>query len=285
MNKSITIFQVDSFTGVLFKGNPAGVCITDKALNDKIMQNIALEMNLSETAFVTPSNYGSISSSSKFTIRWFTPACEVDLCGHATLAAAKILYRIYNCKAEIIKFASKSGELLISKQDDLIQLDFPVGDPQPVELPEYFKDALRFSDTDWSNYYVQACQCKNMGILLICFKSADIIRNISPNFTDLANAELAFGNKGIIITAEEGEDYDFISRFFAPGVGINEDPVTGAAHTVLTPYWSAKLNKLKMRAYQASQRGGEVHVELKDNRVLLSGKAVIALEGVMYLRG
>ncbi|MCD6161225.1 MAG: PhzF family phenazine biosynthesis protein [candidate division Zixibacteria bacterium] len=283
MNRTITLFQVDSFTDVAFKGNPAGVCITDKALDDKVMQNIALEMNLSETAFAVPANYGSVSSSSKFSLRWFTPSCEVDLCGHATLAAAKILYNIYNIKAETIKFDSKSGELLVSKHDDLIQLDFPIGDPQPIELPGYFRAALRLSDADWANSFTQASQCKKLGMLLICFKSADMIKNISPNFTDLANAELAFGNRGVIITAEEKKDYDFISRFFAPGFGINEDPVTGAAHTVLAPYWSAKLNKSKMRAYQVSQRGGVVLMQMQDDRVLLSGKAVIVLEGVIHL--
>jgi len=288
-DKSITIFQVDSFSDVPFKGNPAGVCILEKPLDDKTMQDIAAEMNLAETAFVVPITAGPLVNAYKFKIRWFTPTTEVPLCGHATLAAARVLYDIYQIKNDVLTFDSQISDLTVRKLNDMIQLDFPAGEPQPVELPEYFKNALNFHQDDIDDMFQEALQCRLLGMLLLRFRDASVIRKISPNFSDLVQAEDSFGSKGVIVTAEDESTYDFISRFFAPSLGINEDPVTGAAHAILTPYWSAMLKKKKMRAFQASKRGGVLNVELKTDpkgfrhRVLISGKAIIVLEGVMKL--
>ncbi len=286
---SITIFQVDSFTNEPFKGNPAGVCISDTALDEPTMQNIAAEMNLSETAFAVPVTAGKLVDAYKFKLRWFTPTTEVDLCGHATLATAKVLYEIYELNHDRLTFDTKSGDLMVSRQDELIQLDFPAGDPQPIELPDYFFKTLNLHERDLDSLFQEAFQCRRTKILLLRFTKSRAISEIAPNYSDLAQAEDSFGCKGIIVTAPGHDPYDFISRFFAPSLGINEDPVTGAAHTVLTPYWSMMLNKKKMSAYQASKRGGALIVELKSDpkgfhhRVLIAGQAVIMLQGVIKI--
>ncbi|MCP4580076.1 MAG: PhzF family phenazine biosynthesis protein [candidate division Zixibacteria bacterium] len=288
-DRSITIFQVDSFSNVPFKGNPAGVCILEKSLDDQTMQNIAAEMNLAETAFVVPITAGPLVNAYKFKLRWFTPTTEVPLCGHATLATARVLYDIYQVKNDTLTFDTESGDLMVSRINDMIQLDFPAGDPHPIELPDYFKNALNFHLADIDDMFHEAFQCRVLGMLLLRFKDASAISKIAPNFSDLAQAEDSFGSKGVVVTAEGEKPYDFISRFFAPSLGINEDPVTGAAHTVLTPYWSVMLKKKKMVAFQVSKRGGELNVELKTDpkgfrhRVLISGQAIIVLEGVMKL--
>lgn len=287
--KSITIFQADSFTDTPFKGNPAGVCISEEPLDDELMQNIAAEMNLSETAFAVPKTKTPISKTDKFKLRWFTPKCEVNLCGHATLATARVLYDIFEVKSDTLTFSTRSGELITSRQDDLIQLDFPAGDPQPVELPEYMINALNLFESGQDKLIHGASMCSKTKILLVRFTEPGVIYSVSPNFKDLIDAEEAMGTGGIAITSEGDGSYDFISRFFAPCYGIDEDPVTGAAHTVLTPYWAVMLKKKKMIAFQASKRGGEVLVEFKDDpkwgkhRVLLSGRAVIIMEGVIRI--
>jgi len=286
---SITIFQVDSFANEPFKGNPAGVCITETALDEPTMQNIAAEMNLSETAFIVPVTAGKLVDAYKFKLRWFTPTTEVDLCGHATLATAKVLYEIYELNHDKLTFDTKSGDLIISRQDEMIKLDFPAGDPQPVELPDYFFHALNLHEKGLDSLFQEAFQCQRTQILLLRFAESRAIREIAPNFSDLLQAEDSFGCKGVIITAPGQDPYDFISRFFAPSMGISEDPVTGAAHTVLTPYWSMMLNRKKMLAYQASKRGGVLKVELKNDpkgfrhRVLIGGEAVIMLQGVIRI--
>jgi PhzF family phenazine biosynthesis protein len=286
---TVTIFQVDSFADQPFKGNPAGVCILEKPLDDAMMQNIAAEMNLSETAFAVPISPGGIASAFKFRLRWFTPACEVDLCGHATLATAKILYDIFEVKHETIAFDSRSGELRVRRDGEFIQLDFPAGDPQPVKLPDYYSNALGRFRADLAEKIIAAHKCARTGILLVHLDNPDEVKKLSPDYADLLQAEDSFGTKGVCVTAAGEKPYDFISRFFAPCYGINEDPVTGAAHTVLAPYWHALLNKRKMNAFQASARGGEVIVEIREEtaghrrRVLISGKAVIVMEAVMKL--
>jgi len=291
LNKSITFFQVDSFTGEPFKGNPAGVCVLDEPLDETTMQNIAAEMNVSETAFAIPITTGNILNAFKFKLRWFTPQCEVDLCGHATLATARVLYDIYEVKAETITFDTKSGDLHVKRTNNQIQLDFPAGDPLPVELPDYFKGALGLYEAEMADSFHEAFQCSKLKMLLVRLNNTEAVKNISPDFNSLIQAEDAFGSKGVIVAAVGDKPYNFTSRFFAPGLGINEDPVTGAAHTVLCPYWSVMLKKTKMRAFQASKRGGEMTVELKkdpkgfNNRVLLTGKAVIVIEGLVRLGG
>jgi len=286
---SITIFQVDSFTDTPFKGNPAGVCVLEKTLDDELMQNIAAEMNLSETAFAVPKTKTPITRTDKFNLCWFTPKCEVNLCGHATLATARVLYDIFEVKNDTLTFSTHSGDLITNRRDDFIQLDFPAGDPQPVELPEYMIDALNLYENGLDQFIHGASQCQKTNILLVRFSKPEIIVDISPKFNDLFHAEEAMGTKGIIVTAGGEGPYDFISRFFAPCYGIDEDPVTGAAHTVLTPYWTLMLKKKKLIADQASKRGGELIVELKEdakksrNRVLISGKAVIIMQAVMKI--
>jgi PhzF family phenazine biosynthesis protein len=259
------LYQVDSFTGQMFRGNPAGVCIQTADLSDEIMQAIAAEMNLSETAFVRLEGL-------EHRLRWFTPTNEVDLCGHATLAAAHVLFREMGLKAMEIKFQTRSGLLVARRAGDGITLDFPVGDPEPAELPESIFQSLGISRDD-----VQATLfCGTRRKFLVHLKDPELVSRISPDFARMLEyrpGELI----GVIITAA-GKDHDFISRFFTPWVGVNEDPVTGAAHTVLAPYWGKLLGKSEMTAYQASRRGGGMVVELKGARVFLTGMAVTVFE-------
>jgi PhzF family phenazine biosynthesis protein len=288
-SKEVMLFQVDSFTDQVFKGNPAGVCVLEEPLDDKTMQNIAAEMNLSETAFALKITAGPMVDAYKFNLRWFTPKCEVDLCGHATLATARILHDIYELKHDQLDFTSRSGDLTVTRKNGFHQLDFPAGDPQHVELPEYMKCALNLYESGLNELLQESLQCTKTKKLLLRFKDKKAVYEAAPNFNELMQAEASFGSIGTIFTAMGDQPYDFISRFFAPLFGINEDPVTGAAHTVLTPYWSGMLNKKKMLAYQASKRGGELIVEMKTdpkgyrNRVLISGKSVIVIQGVIRI--
>ena len=271
-------------------GNPAGVCILEKPLDEFRMQEIAAEMNLSETAFALPLTPGKIYNTFKYKLRWFTPKCEVNLCGHATLATAKVLYDIYEIKPKTITFETKSGDLNVKQVEGGIRLDFPAGSPEPVELPGYFKSALGLNDTGMTKMFHSAFQCTRNEMLMVRLMEPAAVKMLLPNFALLNDAEEAFGCQGIIVTAMGDDPYDFTSRFFAPGLGINEDPVTGAAHTVLGPYWAAILDKKKMNAFQASKRGGEMTVELRKDpkgfrdRVLLTGRSVIVIEGVIKWR-
>ncbi len=255
------LYQVDSFTGQMFKGNPAGVCILTHDMPEDTMRNIAMEMNLSETAFVR-------QESLEHSLRWFTPTHEVALCGHATLAAAHVMFNEIGFKGLEIKFRTKSGLLIARKSAGGIALDFPLGSPEPAELPTAIFESLGISRDD-----IQATSfCKVRNKFLVHLKDHALVQGMKPDFGKMAQyqpKELI----GVIITSS-GKDHDFISRFFAPWVGVNEDPVTGSSHTVLAPYWGKILGKAKMTAYQASKRGGEMTVELKGDRVFLTGKAV-----------
>jgi PhzF family phenazine biosynthesis protein len=288
-SKEITIFQVDSFTDQVFKGNPAGVCVTEEPLDDQVMQCIAAEMNLSETAFALKITAGPMVDAYKFNLRWFTPKCEVDLCGHATLATARILHDIYELKHDKLTFTSRSGDLGVTRKNEFHQLDFPAGDPQHVELPEYMRNALNLYESGLDELLQETLQCRKTKKLLLRFKDKRAVYEAAPDFNQLIQAEAAFGSIGTIFTAMGDQPYDFVSRFFAPLYGINEDPVTGSAHTVLTPYWAGMLNKKKMLAYQASKRGGELIVEMRNDpkghrhRVLISGKSVIVMQGVIKI--
>ena len=285
----ITYYQVDSFTSISCLGNPAGVFVLYKQLNDVAMQIIARDLNFSETAFIVPVTSGNINETVNFDLRWFTPSCEVDLCGHATLASAKVLYDIYQVSAETIIFHTKSGSLEAKRHEDYIQLDLPAGDPQPVELPEYYKNAVGLNNPELSSSFFGALQCQRSKSVLVRLRDVENVKQVSPNFEALCQAEDDYGSAGLIVTAMGDVPYDFTSRFFAPSLGIDEDPVTGAAHTVLGPYWSIMLNKKKMFAHQASQRGGEMIVEIKKDpkgyrdRALLSGQAAIVDERQMKL--
>lgn len=254
------IFQVDSFTSKPFAGNPAAVCLLRQAAGESWMQHIAAEMNLSETAFLLPEGDG-------FQLRWFTPSVEVNLCGHATLAAAHILYSVYNFdERETLRFFTRSGELRARKSQGLIWLDFPVTPPQPLNPPEEllrrFKspivDAAR-NDEDW----------------LLELSSPDELRTVRNSFSYLEEHP----PRGLILTCRsDTEGYDFLYRYFAPWVGVDEDPVTGSAQVMLAPYWKTKCYQHHFQAWQASRRGGALSVQLKDDRVFIGGEAVTVFD-------
>lgn len=254
----LKIFQVDAFASSLFKGNPAAVVPLTEWLPYEVMQQIAAENNLSETAFFIPEN-------DHFHIRWFTPKAEVNLCGHATLATAHILFNELNFQGEIISFNSKSGILNVCKTGDKLQLDFPADFVKSVELDPVFTEA----------FGIQASATfKGKTDYLLLFDSEEIIRNMKPNFHLLHQTDA----RGIMVTAK-GNEVDFVSRFFAPGVGIDEDPVTGSAHTSLVPFWSARLNKTELTALQLSERGGQLWCTLAGDRILIAGKAITYMRG------
>ena len=262
----IKTFTVDAFTDKMFSGNPAAVCLLEKELDDSLMLNIASEMNLSETAFVKKINDG-------FSLRWFTPKTEVELCGHATLASAHILWQegILMPDEVAVFHTVFRGKLTARKTKDEIELNFPVNTPVLSETNEQLEKALGIKPVSLSitdhHYMVE-------------LNSEEELKNVSPDFDLLGKLE----KYGTIITCRsEKNDLDFISRFFAPVKGINEDPVTGSAHCVLTPYWSSKLNKKTMKAFQASERGGYLTVTLEGDRVLIAGKAVTVLNGNLMI--
>jgi len=252
------LFQIDAFTSELFRGNPAGVCPLETWPSDDLMQKIAMENNLAETAFY-------VRAGDRFRIRWFTPAVEVDLCGHATLAAAYVIFHFDRYPGTEIKFDSRSGVLRVRRDGDLLTLDFPVDPIRPVAEPIGLSEALgarpRETYLGKTDY-------------LAVFETQAEIEAMKPDFRKLAGVEA----RGVIVTAPGGE-VDFVSRFFGPRVGIDEDPVTGSAHTSLTPYWAAKLGKMEMRALQLSKRGGHLRVRLNGDRVEISGQARAYLQG------
>ena len=258
----IPIFQVDAFTGTLFKGNPAAVCPLDTWLDDETLQNIGLENNLSETAFI-------IRKNDVYEIRWFTPTIEVDLCGHATLASGFVIMNILQPGLnEVRLFSPRSGDLRVTKDRQKFTLDFPATPGKPIDTPELMIQALGKAplETFESDDY------------LAVFTSEKDILEMSPDFALLKKLD----QRGVIVTAE-GENSDFISRFFAPNAGVDEDPVTGSAHCTLTPYWKNRLNKSKLHALQLSQRGGELFCEDKNDRILISGEAVLYLQGTIII--
>lgn len=255
------IFQVDAFTDNLFSGNPAAVCLLDKWLSDGLMQSIANENNLAETAFVFPTGQ-------YFEIRWFTPTVEVDLCGHATLASAFVLFNILNHPDIEIKFHSpRSGWLSVTKKDDLLYLDFPT---DILESIDELKDVSIEKCIGFKP--LELYKGKTDYIALI--DNENSLQHLQPDLEEIAKLKA----RGLIVTAK-GNTVDFVSRFFAPQSGINEDPVTGSAHTSLTPLWSKKLNKNKMIANQLSIRGGQLLCEYKNERCLIGGKARLYLTG------
>lgn len=249
-------FIVDAFTDRPYSGNPAGVCILDYPLSDEMMLKIAREINYSETAFLNPGE-------DAYLLRWFTPRTEVNLCGHATLATAHILYEseMHESKKEII-FETKSGILKANNREQRIELDFPQLFVEPCESNEVIEKAFAIKPL-----FVG----KNDKRYLIEIDGVEELKAIKPDFNLLRKSDRG----GFMITAKSNDQYDFYSRFFAPGVGIEEDPVTGSAHCYLAPYWAKKLNKTKLSAFQASERTGQMECEIADlNRVLLRGNAV-----------
>lgn len=258
----LTIYQVDAFTKKLFQGNPAAVIPLEKWLSDETMQQISMENNLAETAFFVPSTQDGID----FDIRWFTPAIEINLCGHATLGSAWVIFNKLDYKKEEINFSCKSGKLVVDRRGDVIQMDFPSWKPERFnEYPEELLKALRINEV--VGVY------KNRDIL-IELQNEDAVKKCSPNFSLLKET----GYKAII-TAPGTNGVDFVSRFFAPTAGIDEDPVTGSAHSQLIPFWAEKLNKKKMFARQLSQRSGELECKWWGDRVTMSGQCVFYMQG------
>ena len=257
---ALRITQVDAFTNRPFAGNPAAVCILPAAVEPVWMLNVAREMNLAETAFLVKQRDG-------FDLRWFTPAVEVDLCGHATLASAHVLWEDGLLKkAEQARFHTKSGLLTADRHDSWIELDFPATVASPAPAPSGLIEGL--------NVKAQFIGRSKFDFL-IEVQSEAIVRRLDPDMTAIARAPA----RGVIVTSRaNGEsNYDFVSRFFAPQSGVPEDPVTGSAHCALAPYWGAKLGKKEMMAFQASARGGEIRLRIEGDRVRLGGEAVTVL--------
>jgi PhzF family phenazine biosynthesis protein len=254
----LPVFQIDAFADSLFKGNPAAVVPLQHWLSDELMQKIAGENNLSETAFFVPEEEG-------YQIRWFTPKAEVNLCGHATLATAHVIFNELGFSSEKIQFFSKSGKLEVKQLSDQLQLDFPADLVHEVETDADLTAAL--GNRPEKTY-------KGKTDFLLLYQSEELIRKIQPDFQKLIHT----GARGIIVTAR-GKASDFVSRFFAPSVGVNEDPVTGSAHTTLIPFWAAQLGKKELTALQLSERGGKLWCTLLGDRVLIAGKAVTYLRG------
>ncbi len=253
----LSLYQVDAFAEKRFEGNPAAVCPLERWLPDNVMQSIALENNLSETAFYVPTSNG-------YHIRWFTPTEEVDLCGHATLATAYIIFDQQGADENTITFQSRSGTLTVNKNGDWLVMDFPAQPPVACEIP----DAVTRS------FGTSPAECLKSEDYLLVFKEEAEIYALQPKMDPLLDLEL----RGVIVTAPSVQ-YDFICRFFGPKVGVAEDPVTGSAFTQLAPFWASRLDKTSLFAKQVSARGGEVTCELVGERVLISGKAVIYLIG------
>jgi PhzF family phenazine biosynthesis protein len=257
----IPIFQVDAFTSKLFRGNPAAVCPLEEWLPEETMQEIGAENNLSETAFF-------VREGKTFGIRWFTPTMEVDLCGHATLASAHVIFNHLKYPRRQITFQSKSGELRVQRREDILHMDFPAFDPVPVVAPAALIKGLRRKPLE---------VFKGRDILSVFETEAEIVA-LNPNFAELNKLDCL----GVIATAR-GKRSDFVSRFFAPRAGINEDPVTGSAHSLLIPFWSKRLNKNKLHAYQVSKRSGELFCEYLGDRVLIAGRAVTFFVGTIKI--
>lgn len=252
------IFQIDAFTDQVFSGNPAAVVPLEKWMDTDTMQHIASENNLSETAFYVPGDDGS------YRIRWFTPTTEVDLCGHGTLASAHVLFNHQDYSEKTIRFQSNSGLLTVEKRENLYWMNFPSQPPDPIPVPKLIPDAI-------GTIPIYA----GMNIdLMVLVNDEETVARLKPDLKILEKMEA----RGVIVTAP-GEKVDFVSRFFAPRVGVPEDPVTGSAHTVLTPFWAKRLSKDKLTARQLSKRGGVVHCSLLGDRVEIGGAAITYMTG------
>ncbi|XP_048865041.1 phenazine biosynthesis-like domain-containing protein 1 [Brienomyrus brachyistius] len=285
----IPVFTVDAFTNQVFKGNPAAVCLLQNELQDQVYQKIAAEMNLSETAFISRLNVtDDFATAARFRLRWFTPKNEVVLCGHGTIASAAVLFYHKKNHNAVLTFETLSGELHVKMDGDALVMDFPLNKPtmqDPNEVKDLIKAAVGELPVQELRY------CRAISELLICLSdSCDraALMSLQPDPASLLHAEPTGKVKSLMVTLK-GDPvaqpaYDFFSRNFAPWQGIPEDPVTGSSHTVLASYWSEKLGKQRMLAYQCSSRGGELHLHIKDNnRVDIAGRAVTVLKGVLTL--
>jgi PhzF family phenazine biosynthesis protein len=253
----LSLYQIDAFASKLFEGNPAAVCPLDAWLPDEIMQSIAAENNLSETAFFVPKG-------DAYHIKWFTPVSEVDLCGHATLASAYVLFNILGYKKDKVEFDSNSGILAVAKDNEWLVMDFPAQPPVPCNIPKEIIEAFDRGPIE----------CLQAEDLIVVFEREIDIESANPDFEQLKKLDL----RGVAITAKSNR-YDFVARFFAPKYGIPEDPVTGSAYTQLAPYWASVIGSKRFSVKQMSSRGGELTCEVVGDRVLISGKAIKYLEG------
>lgn len=255
----LDIFQVDAFASSAFKGNPAAVCPLEAWLPDATLQNIAAENNLSETAFL-------VRNGKMFDLRWFTPTVEVDLCGHATLAAAWVLFEQLGLSYDLLRFSTRSGELRVRREGNRLSMDFPAKQPETVAIPPGLLQALGLEKID---------ALYRTDDYLVVVENEAIVAGLDPDFVALAR----FDVRGVSVSAPSCS-FDFVSRWFGPRVGVNEDPVTGSAHTSLAPYWATRLGKKILTAQQGGARKGELHCEVLENdRVIISG------QGSLYLRG
>jgi predicted PhzF superfamily epimerase YddE/YHI9 len=257
----IPLFQVDAFADRLFTGNPAAVCPLEAWLPDATMQSLAMENNLAETAFFVPEEGG-------YRLRWFTPATEVDLCGHATIASAYVVMNCLGKKCDAVSFQTRSGELRVRREAEFYELDFPSRPPQRCGVHPRLVEAL-------GTVPVEILAARDY---MVVYQTEEQVRTLQPNMDLLARMD----RFAVCVTAR-GDRYDFVSRFFAPAHGVPEDPVTGSAHSTLIPYWSRRLGKAEMLAFQASPRGGELRCRMDGDRVRIAGKAVLYMEGVVNL--
>jgi PhzF family phenazine biosynthesis protein len=257
----IPVYQVDAFTSHIFGGNPAMVCPLNEWLPDETLQAIAMENNLSETAFFVKQGDG-------FHLRWFTPAVEVDLCGHATLASAYVLFEFLEPQREEVTFSTASGDLTVTREGARLALDFPARPPEPIDPCPGLVEALGAPP-------VEILAARDY---LIVYDNEDTVRSLEPDMRALLDIDLF----AVIVTAP-GRRTDFVSRFFAPAKGVNEDPVTGSAHCTLIPYWAARLGKSQLMARQVSLRGGTLHCEHRGDRVTIAGEAALFLKGQILL--
>ncbi len=265
---TIPLYQVDAFTSEVFKGNPAAVCLLDAWPDDAVMLALAVENNLSETAFVIPDQAGEAD----YGLRWFTPAVEMELCGHATLASAWVLFNERGVDKDAITFSSRSGILTVTRGvDGILTMDFPQSKVMPTPHPEGLIPALGGPARE----FLRSKSGKNIAVL----DSADAVAHVKPNMA----AVLALGGDGLVVTAPGDGEIDFVSRYFAPHVGIDEDPVTGSTHTALAPYWAKRLKKDVLQARQTSKRGGDLLCEIDGDRLKISGRAVLYMKGEVYL--
>ncbi len=257
----LPLYQIDAFTSRIFAGNPAAVCLLPYWLDDQTLQSIAMENNLSETAFL-------VAQADHYELRWFTPVTEVDLCGHATLASAYVVFQFLAPASRFVTFATRSGLLVVQREDDWLQMDFPARKARPTAAPDTLLKGLGRSPEEilLARDY------------LVVYQSEAIVRNLKPDLSLLAQLDAL----GVIVTAP-GDEVDFVSRFFAPKVGVPEDPVTGSAHCTLIPYWAERLGRKKMRALQVSFRGGELMCEDHGTRVKIAGQAALFLKGEMIV--
>lgn len=264
----IPYYQVDAFTSQPFCGNPAGVCPLTHWLSDEVLQAIAIENNISETAFFVPVEDG-------YHLRWFTPGCEVDLCGHATLATAWVLFNKLGYTGDTVRFHTRSGVLTVTRHGNEFCMDFPVTWPQPITVTQELTESLGLNEKDVIGVW-------KAPDLIVLLKDKAIIEAMEPDMNQLVQID----TRGVVCTAEAADDepFDFISRWFGPQVGVNEDPVTGSAHTWLVPLWSTLLNKTEFCAQQGGARKGELRCVLRDDqRVELYGSARMTIEGKFFL--